>query len=746
MSSDAGAFQAKCEIGEGDMLGGYRVVRLLGSGGMGRVYEAEHVRLGVRRAVKVFAPGPRHVEELKARFFAEGRTLANMSHPRVVAVHELAEDESSGALYLAMDLVLSPDGTPKSLEDMRREQVDEDQAAAWFADICEGLDYIHSQGVAHGDVKLENVMVGPDGRAVITDFGIANVFGGELRGRVFADGLDEWRKAGLLGSMCYLAPERLLGGAPASVEADAWALGVLAYRLVAGFWLDHESPARDFALLREYDYPWRRAVASLCAADPSRRLVAGRLMPIAESLRLGPARRRRAVRLACAALLLAASAAAAALAWPRRGGARGAYAAQDEKSRPVAVARLRPEAPSWRSFRRWTDDAFRTVLLRPFPEGMDDEARDVLAQFAERHAAYYCYDVAWPRDRLERIDALVSAEMRHIGDPGRASSPQLLALAGELYRQRRMWSFGGGEFPGDLDRIAELAKRFAAEASDGLYERGWAFELIEAAVPFADMEGRRIGADDARFLAALDPWLCRMIRASECAAEASCMSRAKAWPGAAAKHDEKCAMAARLFAEAYALEPERYRAAERLVALSHGELDAMRQCFERCQEHCFDDLRAWCAYARGLALGDPSRVLLARFLDEALETGRYDTWAPAFYVIGRWTILARYGKDGRTVDADERGWAYEDPEVRRKTLETVRRFKDCEAMRGAPEMRRRVACAIFAASSLACGDEALAAELLRRLPEREFGSVVGEVVRVGSGTFRRLKRIARAGR
>ena len=67
-------------------------------------------------------------------------------------------------------------------------------------------------------------------------------------------------------------------------------------------------------------------------------------------------------------------------------------------------------------------------------------------------------------------------------------------------------------------------------------------------------------------------------------------------------------------------------------------------------------------------------------------------------------------------------------------------------MRGAPEMRRRVACAIFAAAALACGDEALAAELLRRLPEREFNSIVGEAVRVGSGTFRRLKEVARARR
>ena len=72
MKNEAGDLRMNGELSEGDMLGGYRVTRPLGRGGMGRVYEAEHVKLGVRRALKVFSPDARHADELKARFLAEG--------------------------------------------------------------------------------------------------------------------------------------------------------------------------------------------------------------------------------------------------------------------------------------------------------------------------------------------------------------------------------------------------------------------------------------------------------------------------------------------------------------------------------------------------------------------------------------------------------------------------------------------------------------------------------------------------
>ena len=201
------------EIKAGDMLGGYRVVRPLG-GGMGRVYEVEHEALGVRRALKVFVDVSSHAEERKALFLAEGRALARVSHPRVVRIHDFVVDEATGTPYFSMDLVLSPDGVPTTLDEACSRGIDEERAAAWFADVCEGLDYIHSQGIVHGDVKLENILIGPDGRAVISDFGISRVFGDEVRRR--SDSVPDDVSADLsalhMGTYGYLAPELLRGG------------------------------------------------------------------------------------------------------------------------------------------------------------------------------------------------------------------------------------------------------------------------------------------------------------------------------------------------------------------------------------------------------------------------------------------------------------------------------------------------------------------------------------------------------
>ena len=89
----------------GEIIAGHRVVRLLGRGGMAEVYEVEHLQLGLRRAMKVLVAKGERTEFLKSRFLAEGRLLARLDHPRIVKVHDCGVDESSGRLYLTMDLV-----------------------------------------------------------------------------------------------------------------------------------------------------------------------------------------------------------------------------------------------------------------------------------------------------------------------------------------------------------------------------------------------------------------------------------------------------------------------------------------------------------------------------------------------------------------------------------------------------------------------------------------------------------------
>ena len=128
-------------------------------------------------------------------------------------------------------------------------------------------------------------------------------------------------------------------------------------------------------------------------------------------------------------------------------------------------------------------------------------------------------------------------------------------------------------------------------------------------------------------------------------------------------------------------------------------------------------------------------------LDRALATGRYDTWVPAFYVIGRWRLLARYDKEGWTLD--DRGWAYEDDDVRRKTLETIRRYRDSAMLSEAPMPRRLAVTAMFAAAALTCGDEELAAELVRTIPPATFNAVLGSAMRTTSPIFSRLRALSK---
>ena len=116
------------------VVGSYRVIRVLGSGGMGVVYEAEHLELKVRRALKVFAVGGEHAALHRKRFLSEGKMLAALDHARVVRVHEFDVDAVSGRPYFVMDLVLSPDGRPRTLEDERIAGVEESRAAALHID------------------------------------------------------------------------------------------------------------------------------------------------------------------------------------------------------------------------------------------------------------------------------------------------------------------------------------------------------------------------------------------------------------------------------------------------------------------------------------------------------------------------------------------------------------------------------------------------------------------------------------
>ena len=267
------------------VIGYYRVVRVLGHGGMGTVYEVEDAD-GARVALKLFTGGARNREFLEKRFRTEAKLLATLDHPHLVKVRDVGLDEASGNPWFTMDLVLNADGVPETLEDARRRGgISNEQALRWFHDLVNELDYLHAHGIVHRDVKLENVLIDSAGHAVLSDFGISRIFDDKLRNRLdvtttFIEGQTTGTRP-VMGTYFYLAPE-VRAGRPVTPAADWYALGVLFFRFLTGMWYEPPTASTEvggkratspFDLLLAFDPFWQTNLPRLLSDDPKTRTV-----------------------------------------------------------------------------------------------------------------------------------------------------------------------------------------------------------------------------------------------------------------------------------------------------------------------------------------------------------------------------------------------------------------------------------------------------------------------------------------
>lgn len=197
----------------------YQLLQTLGSGGMAVVYRAKDLNLERYVAVKILRPDFSKDEGFRKRFHQEAKAAANLSHPNIVTVHDFGLDGER--LFIIMEYVPGI-----NLKSMIREQqvIPTDKALDLMIQAAQGIGYAHRAGLIHCDIKPHNMLVTPDGRLKVTDFGIA---------RALSSIQPDEKNAYVWGSPLYLSPEQA-EGLPPSPASDVYSLGIVLYEMVTG--------------------------------------------------------------------------------------------------------------------------------------------------------------------------------------------------------------------------------------------------------------------------------------------------------------------------------------------------------------------------------------------------------------------------------------------------------------------------------------------------------------------------------
>jgi hypothetical protein len=202
----------------GEKFGAYEIKNEIGRGGMGIVYKAVQVSLGRDVAIKVLPPQLSLEKEFVSRFFREARSAANLRHPNIVTIHDVGEEND--IYYFAMEYL---EGGSLEERIQRGGALPLEEAESIIIQMAGALDYAHKKGIIHRDIKPGNIIIDEEGRAVITDFGIAKA--------VYDQKLT--RTGMTVGSPEYMSPEQVKGHV-IDGRADFYSLGVVLYQMLSG--------------------------------------------------------------------------------------------------------------------------------------------------------------------------------------------------------------------------------------------------------------------------------------------------------------------------------------------------------------------------------------------------------------------------------------------------------------------------------------------------------------------------------
>ncbi|TET38869.1 MAG: serine/threonine protein kinase [Anaerolineales bacterium] len=242
-----------------DLLGGrYKLLEKIGSGGMADIYRSLDHQLQREVVAKILRDPLAKDQSFQENFLHEARAAANLSHPNIVTIYDFGRDDDT--LYIVMEYIAGAD--LKALI-RRRKLLAPLEAVELMIKISDGVGYAHRAGLVHCDLKPQNILITPDNKVKITDFGVS---------RALATIQPDEHSDVVWGSPQYFSPEQASGGAP-SPASDVYSLGVILYEMITGQLPFEADNAADLAQLHLTAEPIHPRLIEPSIPEPLQRIV-----------------------------------------------------------------------------------------------------------------------------------------------------------------------------------------------------------------------------------------------------------------------------------------------------------------------------------------------------------------------------------------------------------------------------------------------------------------------------------------